>query len=159
MPMSPPLDYGGPVDWPFEPFLSSAIEGSIIDRFAAIAREYSSRVAFNDRARQLTDAELPVLVDRIAAATVVASVGAWAPSRNDQQIKLRGHRSEFGEIEFALAGCDCVEDAAVVVRCGESGLPRAPAAYVESSPGGEELRPREQRQLLFFLLLLGRTSG
>ena len=84
---------------------------------------------------------------------------AWAPSRNDQQIKLRGHRSEFSEIEFALAGCDCVEDAAVVVRCGESGLPRAPAAYVESSPGGEELRPREQRQLLFFLLLLGRTSG
>jgi len=63
--------------------------------------------------------------------------------RNDQQIKLRGHRIEIGEIEFALAGCAGVADAAVVVRRNEAGQPRSLAAYVESDPGIRELLPRD----------------
>jgi amino acid adenylation domain-containing protein len=68
--------------------------------------------------------------------------------RNDQQIKLRGHRIEIGEIEFALAGCAGVEDAAVVVRRDEAGQPRSLAAYVESSPGIRELLPRDLLSML-----------
>lgn len=79
IPKSPPLDYGGPVDRPFEPFPSSAIKGSIIDRFRATARDFSSRIAITDRARHLTYAELAILVDRIAAASVVASAGRLGP--------------------------------------------------------------------------------
>jgi amino acid adenylation domain-containing protein len=63
--------------------------------------------------------------------------------RNDQQIKLRGHRIEIGEIEFALAGCAGVADAAVVVRRNEAGQPRSLTAYVEPNPGIHELQPRD----------------
>ena len=75
----PPMDHGGPVDRPFAPFPSAALQGSIIDRFAAIARDFSSRVAISDRARQLTYGELADLVDRIAVATVAASAGRPGP--------------------------------------------------------------------------------
>jgi acyl carrier protein len=68
--------------------------------------------------------------------------------RDDQQIKLRGHRIELGEIEFGLAGCAGIEDAAVVVRRDDAGLARAVAAYVEASPGIDELRPRDVRVML-----------
>jgi acyl-coenzyme A synthetase/AMP-(fatty) acid ligase len=63
--------------------------------------------------------------------------------RSDQQIKLRGHRIEIGEIEFALAGCPGVEEAAVVVRRDDAGLPRSLGAYVEPSPGVQGLQPRD----------------
>jgi acyl carrier protein len=69
--------------------------------------------------------------------------------RNDQQIKLRGHRIELGEIEFALAGCDGVEDAAVVVRRDGAGLPRSLVAYVEPRRGNGELRPRDLKSILW----------
>ena len=68
--------------------------------------------------------------------------------RDDQQIKLRGHRIEPGEVEFALARCAGVEDAAVVVRRNESGMPRSLAAYVELRQGAGELRPRSLRRML-----------
>jgi acyl carrier protein len=68
--------------------------------------------------------------------------------RNDQQIKLRGHRIELDEVEFALIRCAGVEDAAVVVRRDEFDLPRSLAAYVEPSPGHERLRPRDLRSTL-----------
>ena len=63
--------------------------------------------------------------------------------RNDQQIKLRGHRIEIGEIEFALGACAGVEDAAVVVKRHETGLPHSLIAYVEPKTGIRGLLPRE----------------
>lgn len=68
--------------------------------------------------------------------------------RNDQQIKLRGHRIEIGEIEFALGGLAGVEDAAVVVRRNDAGLPRSLAAYVEPRPGVQGLLPRDLLSML-----------
>jgi len=53
--------------------------------------------------------------------------------RSDQMVKLRGHRIEIGEIEFALSACTGVEDAAVVVRRSEDGLPTSLVAYVEQA--------------------------
>ncbi|KQZ31362.1 non-ribosomal peptide synthetase [Duganella sp. Root1480D1] len=44
--------------------------------------------------------------------------------RNDQQIKLRGHRIEPGEIEQRLAACDGVREAAVAVRADQAGRKR-----------------------------------
>jgi amino acid adenylation domain-containing protein len=68
--------------------------------------------------------------------------------RRDQQFKLRGHRIEIGEIEAALGGCPGVEDAAVVVRRDDAGLPRSLAAYVEPSPGVQGLLPRDLLSML-----------
>jgi len=68
--------------------------------------------------------------------------------RRDQQIKLRGHRIEIGEIEAALGGCPGVEDAAVVVRRDDAGLSRSLAAYVEPSPGVQGLLPRDLLSML-----------
>jgi amino acid adenylation domain-containing protein len=68
--------------------------------------------------------------------------------RNDQQIKLRGHRIELSEVEFGLAGCAGVADAAVVVHRNEAGLPKSLAAYVELGPGIGEVRPRDLRAML-----------
>ncbi len=60
--------------------------------------------------------------------------------RSDQQIKLRGHRIEIGEIEIALGECAGVEDAAVVARRDEAGLVRSLAAYVEPRIGVDGLQ-------------------
>jgi fengycin family lipopeptide synthetase E len=67
--------------------------------------------------------------------------------RRDQQIKLRGHRIEIGEIEFALADCGGVEDVAVVVRRDAAGLPRSLIAYIEAKAGAP-LLPRDLRSML-----------
>jgi acyl-coenzyme A synthetase/AMP-(fatty) acid ligase/acyl carrier protein len=68
--------------------------------------------------------------------------------RNDQQIKLRGYRIELDEVEFAFAACAGVKDAAIVVRRDERDVPRSLAAFVETRPGHERLRPRELRSML-----------
>src|SRR6266508_2756269 len=67
-----PLDHGGPVDRPFEPFPSSALNGSIVDRFEDIARRFATRLAVSDSVRSFTYAELAALVERIAHATAAA---------------------------------------------------------------------------------------
>src|SRR5437016_8222744 len=64
-----PLDYGGPVDRPFEAFPASALETSITDRFEAIARRFPNRLAIQDMTSSLTYGGLAALVDRIATAT------------------------------------------------------------------------------------------
>jgi amino acid adenylation domain-containing protein len=74
-----PIDHGGPVDRPFEPFPYSARERSIIDRFEAVARRFSTRVAVSDCARSLTYADLATLTDRIAAATAAAAADRPGP--------------------------------------------------------------------------------
>jgi amino acid adenylation domain-containing protein len=67
-----PPDYGGPADQPFEPFSVAALEGSIIDRFDAVALRFASRLAIQDARVSLTYADLAALVERIAAATHAA---------------------------------------------------------------------------------------
>ena len=74
-----PLDHGGPVDWPFEPFPHAALEGSISDRFAKIAARFAERTAIQDMTRSLTYGELAHLVDRIAAATSAITDGREGP--------------------------------------------------------------------------------
>jgi amino acid adenylation domain-containing protein len=63
--------------------------------------------------------------------------------RKDDQIKLHGYRIEIDEVQFALKNCSGVEDAAVVVRRNETGLPRSLAAYVEPRRGVDDLTPRK----------------
>ena len=79
VPMSLPLDHGGPVDRPFEPFSYSVLNGSVIDRFDIIARRFAERLAIQDLTCCLTYSELAALVDRIAAVTTAATVGRAGP--------------------------------------------------------------------------------
>jgi len=62
-----PRDRSGPVDCQFEPFPEAALDGSVIDRFDAIAARYAERLAVGDESRSLNYSELSSLVDRIAA--------------------------------------------------------------------------------------------
>ncbi|WP_329558126.1 amino acid adenylation domain-containing protein [Streptomyces uncialis] len=67
-------------------------------------------------------------------------------ARTDQQMKIRGHRVEPGEIEAALAACPDIARAAVVVRQDRLGVPVL-VGYVVPEPGGpapsaEALRSR-----------------
>src|SRR5262245_36770155 len=74
-----PIDYGGPVDRPFEPFPYSVLEGSVIDRFNAVAGRFSERLAVQDLTCCLTYCELAALVDRIAAVTTAATAQSAGP--------------------------------------------------------------------------------
>jgi acyl-CoA synthetase (AMP-forming)/AMP-acid ligase II len=75
-----PVDYGGPIDRPFEPsFPCAALEGSVIDRFDAIVRRFPDRLAIEDGARGLTYAELWALVNEIAAAVTGATSAGDGP--------------------------------------------------------------------------------
>ena len=68
--------------------------------------------------------------------------------RNDEQIKLRGHRIETGEIEMALREIAGAQDASIVVRCNEAGDPRSLVAYIELRPGIQGLSSHEARSKL-----------
>jgi amino acid adenylation domain-containing protein len=63
--------------------------------------------------------------------------------RNDQQIKLHGQRVELAEVEAAFAALQEVNEAAVVVRRDESGLPLSLAAYVETQGGCDGSMPHK----------------
>ncbi|MCC4595642.1 alpha/beta fold hydrolase [Xanthomonas campestris pv. phormiicola] len=54
--------------------------------------------------------------------------------RNDEQIKLRGVRIEFGEIEIALRGCAGVHEATVLLRQDAAGEPHLVASQVTDQP-------------------------
>jgi hypothetical protein len=69
----------GRVDQLLNQSIASAWEGSIIDRFDAIARRFASRLAIQDAAASITYAELMTLVSRIAAATIAATQGRDGP--------------------------------------------------------------------------------
>ncbi|NJO12771.1 MAG: AMP-binding protein, partial [Gammaproteobacteria bacterium] len=53
--------------------------------------------------------------------------------RSDQQVKIRGHRIEIGEVESRIARCAPVRDCAVVM-CGDAGGELALAAFVVFQP-------------------------
>ena len=63
-----PLDHGGPVDRPFEPFPYEALDGSIVDRFLVVAERHADRLAVQDDKVSLTYAEVADQAGRIAAA-------------------------------------------------------------------------------------------
>ncbi|WP_027818879.1 non-ribosomal peptide synthetase [Paraburkholderia bannensis] len=62
--------------------------------------------------------------------------------RLDQQIKLRGHRIEPGEIETVLRRCAGVRDAAVVLR--EDDAPARLVGYVAADAGADAANPGAQ---------------
>ncbi|MGB6284816.1 MAG: AMP-binding protein, partial [Xanthobacteraceae bacterium] len=78
-PVGLPIDYGGPVDRPFEPFPYWVLEGSVIDRFYGVARRFPERLAVQDLTCCLTYCELAALVDRIAAVTTTATAQSAGP--------------------------------------------------------------------------------
>ena len=80
-----PLDYGGPVDTPFERFTDDWIEQSIFERFAYIVERYGDRIAVDDELARYTYRELmragTDLARRIDAATPPqAPVGILLPN-------------------------------------------------------------------------------
>lgn len=74
-----PIDYGGPVEQPFEPFLHSALDGSIIDRFDEVAHRFSVRPAISDGVRSLTYDELSALLYQMSAAITRAAADRAGP--------------------------------------------------------------------------------
>ena len=68
--------------------------------------------------------------------------------RKDDQIKLRGHRIEPGEIATTLRDHAGVRDAFVVVRKNDDASVRSLAAYVEASPDVRDLSPRDLKAML-----------
>jgi amino acid adenylation domain-containing protein len=74
-----PIDFGGPTDQPFEPIPLSALEGSVPDRFDAVARRFADRPAIEDLDRRLTYEELAALVRRIAAGIERSAGGREGP--------------------------------------------------------------------------------
>jgi non-ribosomal peptide synthetase component F len=74
-----PIDHGGPVGRPFEPFPCSALEASLVERFGATVRRFWGCIAVCDCTRSVTYGDLALLVDRIAAATAAAVVDCPGP--------------------------------------------------------------------------------
>ena len=81
-----PIDHGGPVNWPFEPFRYSALEGSVTDGFEEIASRFASRLAIQDCNTSMTYGELAALVGCVASALIGLRlrrdrpVGIWLPA-------------------------------------------------------------------------------
>jgi len=80
-------------------------------------------------------------------------IGRWLPSglldcagRNDQQVKVRGHRIELSEIEVALARLAGVEQAAVLVGGGRQ--PRLIAHVTGPGPIGLDAVRRDLKEFL-----------
>jgi amino acid adenylation domain-containing protein len=74
-----PIDHADAAERPFEPFPESALDGSIADRFDAVARRFPSRLALSDATQRLTYLELARLIDRIAVAIAAAIIKRPGP--------------------------------------------------------------------------------
>jgi amino acid adenylation domain-containing protein/thioester reductase-like protein/non-ribosomal peptide synthase protein (TIGR01720 family) len=70
--------------------------------------------------------------------------------RADEQVKLRGHRIELGEVELALSGCTGVRAAAAAVYGRESA--RTLVAYIVGNAEPRALRQELEHQLPPFMV-------
>ena len=84
------VDLSAVLDWPFERIPLSALQGSVSDRFDAVARRFPSRLALDDGVRTFTYSELALLANCIAAATVAATKDQQGPVA-----VLFGHEARF----------------------------------------------------------------
>ena len=71
--------------------------------------------------------------------------------RSDEQVKVRGHRIELGEVQAALAGCAGVDQAAVVVREDRQGDKRL-VGYVTGTADVAAVRATLARRLPSYLV-------
>ena len=62
-----PVDHGGPIDKPFEPFPYEALEASIPERLAEVVRRHGARMAVQDASRSLTYEQLGELTSGVAS--------------------------------------------------------------------------------------------
>ena len=81
-------------------------------------------------------------VGRYRGGGVIEYVG-----RGDEQVKVRGHRVELGEVEAALSGVAGVAESVVVMEAGGGGAERRLVGYVVGE-AGVELSVREVREEL-----------
>jgi fengycin family lipopeptide synthetase E len=75
-PPNAPLDHGGPTDWEYDEFPCSALDTSIWQRFAEIARRYPNRPAIRDSSNSYTYAALETEARRIGAGIAAARTNA-----------------------------------------------------------------------------------
>jgi acyl-coenzyme A synthetase/AMP-(fatty) acid ligase len=68
-----PMDFGGPVDVPFEPFLPEWIDQPAALRFQAMADRYGDKIAIDDGTTRLTYREVRAAVADLAARIVGAT--------------------------------------------------------------------------------------
>ena len=99
-----PLDHGGPLDRPFEPFPETAEARSVAHRFDEIAARYPDNLAIRDGDVSLNYAELAALVDRIAAAVA----GAAKPPGVVGVLLNHGYRFVAAVLGVMAAGHACV---------------------------------------------------
>ncbi|HKU72441.1 MAG TPA: amino acid adenylation domain-containing protein [Pyrinomonadaceae bacterium] len=90
------------------------------------------------RQRELTEKAFPTAsADGYWRNYRTGDLGRWLADgtieyvgRRDNQVKIRGHRVELGEVEAALRTCRGVSECAVVMRRGENGSGERLVAYV-----------------------------
>ncbi|MDT5101960.1 MAG: glycopeptidolipid biosynthesis protein, partial [Mycobacterium sp.] len=71
--------------------------------------------------------------------------------RSDDQVKIRGYRIELGEVQAALAGCDGVDQAAVIVREDRPGDKRL-VGYVTGRAVPAEIRAAMAEKLPAYMV-------
>ncbi|NAQ17969.1 syringopeptin non-ribosomal peptide synthetase SypC, partial [Pseudomonas syringae] len=122
---------------------------------AGVARGYLNREALTAE-RFLAN---PFSKDPQARLYRTGDLGRWMDDgsldylgRNDDQVKIRGFRIELGEIQAALAACDTVREALVLVlvREDQPGDKRL-VAYVIAAPGHEIVATDLRERLLLSL--------
>jgi natural product biosynthesis luciferase-like monooxygenase protein len=121
-----------------------------------IAGEGLSRGYYNEK--ELTDARFiqnPFSTDKSARMYQTGDIGRWLPSgevvcmgRNDNQVKIRGHRIETGEIENVLLRMESVAEAVVMVK--ENGGDNYLTAYIVSA--GNDLNTSDLKEQLKLVL-------